>query len=836
MPPQPTITVDPSNEVTIAVGFGTISGDAYVTGPATAGNNNVALFNGVTGKLIRDSGLQLSGSNTGDQNLFSTIAVSGQSDVVAGTTSDTLTLAAGDNIVITTNEATGSITVSSGGNVAFHASTHVGSGIDKIRDATASQDGLMTSAYAGKLDGVEAGANNYTLPVATDAAIGGVKRNTGNPGQFVRGIDTDGSLQYGVPLQTITLTGDVTGSGTGTFAATIANDAVTFAKMQKISGTTLVGRHASGSGNIQVVSVGNGVEFSGSGIRRSALTGDVTASAGSNTTTIANNAVSYAKMQDVSAASKLLGRGDSGNGDVQEITLGTGLSMSGTTLNGSGASTFLDLTDTPSSYSGHGGKMVAVKGDATGLEFVTDSNGGIGGDTGNVDNSILRADGTGGSTVQSSLVTIDDDGQIDTPAGIVGAYFVSQATVGTETYGVSVSPDQIGFSYINSGDSGLNGGLSIRPSSYSVTFADILLPGNSGTLALTSELHAAVTITDTDTIDFTLTGQALTGSVRSQMSVTSDASGLKLSGDSATPGNNKIYGTNGSGTKGWYDAGSGGGGIDDGDTLTSGLTFPSETLKIVNDEATDYTVFFGVDGPEQNANRGLIFNVKNATRSIILAGNLETTGDAVLSGTNTGDVSLTGTPNYLTISGQTITRNAINLASHVTGTLPVANGGTGLNALTNGNFLRAGASNTLTQRSPAQVRGDIGAVAANQVFVTLPVEIAPEYVNVTGSTFDVWLFSLPALFSVYDITVSVYDKTSLSDDWLVDVYVYEAHSEAGIWQQQVTLDSANDVGVVLVNGVIFLNPGQPIRASISTSSPYEGSVYGMQLFVRGTWV
>jgi hypothetical protein len=35
-----------------------------------------------------------------------------------------------------------------------------------------------------------------------------------------------------------------------------------------------------------------------------------------------------------------------------------------------GASTFLELTDTPAAYTGQGGKFVAVKSDASGLEFV----------------------------------------------------------------------------------------------------------------------------------------------------------------------------------------------------------------------------------------------------------------------------------------------------------------------------------------------------------------------------------------------------------------------------------------------------------------------------------
>lgn len=45
----------------------------------------------------------------------------------------------------------------------------------------------------------------------------------------------------------------------------------------------------------------------------------------------------------------------------------------------------------------------------------------------------------------------------------------------------------------------------------------------------------------------------------------------------------------------------------------------------------------------------------------------------VNSGTNTGDVTLAGTPNYLTIVGQVITRALIDLTAHVTGKLPFAN-------------------------------------------------------------------------------------------------------------------------------------------------------------------
>lgn len=62
------------------------------------------------------------------------------------------------------------------------------------------------------------------------------------------------------------------------------------------------------------------------------------------TTKINNSAVTYAKIQNVTATSRLLGRASAGAGVVEEITIGSGLTLTGSTLSASGGGGISGLT------------------------------------------------------------------------------------------------------------------------------------------------------------------------------------------------------------------------------------------------------------------------------------------------------------------------------------------------------------------------------------------------------------------------------------------------------------------------------------------------------------
>lgn len=161
----------------------------YVTGLISASGNITTTAN-VSGGNILGNGRNLSGINT-----FSTISVSGQSDVVADSITDTLTLAAGTGISITTDAGNDVITISS---VATDSIFATGGDTGTITEAvTTSEDlGTVTSAATVQYDlGTESTSGIITpslllLPSYTVAGLGSL---TANPaGQFVFCSDESG--------------------------------------------------------------------------------------------------------------------------------------------------------------------------------------------------------------------------------------------------------------------------------------------------------------------------------------------------------------------------------------------------------------------------------------------------------------------------------------------------------------------------------------------------------------------------------------------------------------------------------------------------------------------
>lgn len=102
----------------------------------------------------------------------------------------------------------------------------------------------------------------------------------------------------------------------------------------------LVGRDTASGGAAEEITVGGGIEFTGSGgIQRSALTGDITAAAGSNTTAIAAGVIVNADVNASagivvtklasSATDRLFGRDTASAGAGEEITVGGGIEFTG---------------------------------------------------------------------------------------------------------------------------------------------------------------------------------------------------------------------------------------------------------------------------------------------------------------------------------------------------------------------------------------------------------------------------------------------------------------------------------------------------------------------------
>ncbi len=201
--------------------------------------------------------------------------------------------------------------------------------------------------------------------------------------------------------------------------------------------------------------VGGGGNF---GILTDGDKGDITVTSSGSIWTIDNDVVTYDKIQNVTTSSVLLGRATTGAGNIEEISLGSGLTLAGTTLSaaGGGGSSPQMQVDTFTS-SGTWTKPAWAK-----KVSVFCMSGGSGGGSGRRGaTTTARAGGGGGAGNTFAVLIGEASGFTSTVSVTVGA---------GGTGGASVTTDS------TNGNTGGTGGAS----SFGTYIATVALPGAQG--------------------------------------------------------------------------------------------------------------------------------------------------------------------------------------------------------------------------------------------------------------------------------------------------------------------------------------------------------------------
>ena len=208
----------------------TMTGDLTVPNLITAGT--------VDGRDVSVDGAKLDGIAAGaqvNQNAFANVAVSGQTTVAADTVTDTLTLAAGTGVSIATNATTDTVTITNSApdqtvSLTQGGATTISGTYPNFTISSTDTNTTYTASGAVTLTGTVFSHTDTSTQASLTALTGAnvvsdIDVDTyGHVTAMATRAMTAADLGALTANQTITLSGDVSGSGTTSIVVTVADD------------------------------------------------------------------------------------------------------------------------------------------------------------------------------------------------------------------------------------------------------------------------------------------------------------------------------------------------------------------------------------------------------------------------------------------------------------------------------------------------------------------------------------------------------------------------------------------------------------------------------------